>query len=76
MLDLLRRFGLYIERRKPPVQGVETANGLGDITACFEADAARLSARYEAARRNGRRRPPDDAFLRQGEAWAHGSATS
>jgi hypothetical protein len=67
ILDILARWFLHVERRNSP-PGVEIADSLGDVTACFEADAARLSAHFEAARRNGRRRPPNDAFLRQGEA--------
>jgi hypothetical protein len=57
ILDILTRWFLHIGRRNPP--------RLGDIT-CFEADAARQAARYDADQQAmQRRRPPDDAWLRQ-----------
>jgi hypothetical protein len=62
ILDILTRWFLHIERRAPP-PGVDTADGLCDIANIFDADAGRQEAKAKAAAR--RRRPPDDAWLRQ-----------
>jgi hypothetical protein len=70
ILDVLRHFLIHIERRMPP-QGVEVAASLGDITSCFEVDAGRLAARYDADQQAAqRRRPHEDDFLRQGDAYS------
>jgi hypothetical protein len=56
----LERAGMKVERRQPP-SGVQAVNGLGAISAIFNADAARQSAARG-------RRPPADQWLRQGES--------
>jgi hypothetical protein len=57
----LERAGFKIERRKPP--GIQAVRGLSAISAIFNADAARQAAAP-------RRRPREDAFLRQGDAYS------
>ena len=67
MLEVLRRLRLYIERRRPPRGvGVEVADNFADIGPIFDADAARLAARFDADQAPERRRPPTDAWLREG----------
>jgi hypothetical protein len=56
MIEVLRHFLLHIGRNPPR---------FGDV-ACFEADAARQAARFEA---DQRRRPPSDPSLRMGDGY-------
>jgi hypothetical protein len=57
--DWLERVGLHIEKRDTP-RGVQAVSDLGAVSAIFDGDAERQAgARW--------RRPPADAWLRQGE---------
>jgi hypothetical protein len=62
------QFAPYIEQRKPPVDGVKTVSGVGAISDIFDSGASRQAAGYSAWKHKIRRRPPADAWLRQGEA--------
>jgi hypothetical protein len=64
--DYLERAGLHIERRKPPA-GIQAVSDLGTISDMFERER-QADARW--------RRPPADAWLREGDAYSKSSAST
>lgn len=67
--DRLVRAGLRHTGRNSPVPGIQTADTVSVIGSIFEADAARAAAKWQVTKRNMKRRPPADNWLRQGDGY-------